>query len=105
MNSKYILGIDTSNYRTSVSVVTLNGEIALDERTLLKVKKGERGLRQSDALFQHIENLPVIFEKLENKAFKFASVIDVSKTFAGIFEQLYNFKIFSGKLTFSSGTI
>ena len=64
MCEKYILGIDTSNYRTSIALVSLDGNIVCDERMLLKVKKGERGLRQSEALFQHVENLPVLFEKL-----------------------------------------
>ena len=42
---------------------------------------------------------------VENSAFKLASVIENSNTFAGIFEQLYTFTIPSGKSTFSSGTI
>ena len=53
-----ILGIDTSNYKTSAAIVDAEGTILCDLRKLLKVKQGERGLRQSDALFQHIENLP-----------------------------------------------
>ena len=55
------LGIDTSNYTTSVAVVQ-DGKILLDNRQLLKVKDGELGLRQSDALFQHWENLPRLLE-------------------------------------------
>ncbi|EYE89699.1 O-sialoglycoprotein endopeptidase [Fervidicella metallireducens AeB] len=52
-----ILGIDTSNYTTSVAVVK-DGEILYDARKLLNVEQGQRGLRQSDALFQHVKNLP-----------------------------------------------
>ncbi len=65
MNKKKecVLGIDTSNYKTSVAVVDSCGTILCDLRTLLKVKQGERGLRQSDALFQHIENLPHLLDK------------------------------------------
>lgn len=65
MNKKTesILGIDTSNYKTSVAIVDREGRILCDLRTLLKVKQGERGLRQSDALFQHIENLPELLEE------------------------------------------
>lgn len=59
-----VLGIDTSNYRTSVAAVDAQGNILVDERRLLKVKMGERGLRQSEALFQHVENLPLLFEAL-----------------------------------------
>lgn len=57
------LGIDTSNYTTSIAVVDREGNILIDERKPLKVKQGERGLRQSDALFQHMENLPPMIEK------------------------------------------
>ena len=53
-----ILGIDTSNYRTSVALVDLKGEIILNHRELLKVPEGKRGLRQSEAFFQHVNALP-----------------------------------------------
>ena len=56
-----ILGIDTSNYTTSAALVSLDGSIVKDERKLLDVKRGERGLRQQEALFQHIRNMPAIF--------------------------------------------
>lgn len=52
-----ILGIDTSNYTTSVAIVE-DGKCIYDSRKLLETKLGERGLRQSEALFQHINNLP-----------------------------------------------
>jgi N6-L-threonylcarbamoyladenine synthase len=54
-----ILGIDTSNYTTSVAVVD-NDKVVYDRRQVLNVKLGEKGLRQSEALFQHIINLPVL---------------------------------------------
>ncbi len=63
MDKNFILGIDTSNYKTSVAAVGLNGDIISDFRELLSVKMGERGLRQSDALFQHIDRLPALMEK------------------------------------------
>ncbi len=53
------LGIDTSNYTTSLAVCD-EKSILLNEKILLEVKEGERGLRQSDAVFAHINNLPVI---------------------------------------------
>lgn len=59
-----ILGIDTSNYTTSVAITDHNGNITADRRKLLTVKQGERGLRQSDALFQHMENLPEMLLEL-----------------------------------------
>lgn len=74
MNNKYILGIDTSNYRTSIAVVDPKGTIVIDKRCLLRVKKGERGLRQSEALFQHVENLPELFEALASKELNISAV-------------------------------
>ena len=53
-----ILGIDTSNYTTSVALVDDDGKILKDCRQVLPVKKGHRGLRQSEALFEHVRNLP-----------------------------------------------
>ena len=52
-----VIGFDTSNYRTSVAAVTLDGEILVNHRELLPVSSGERGLRQSDAVFAHIRQL------------------------------------------------
>ena len=52
-----VIGFDTSNYRTSVAAVTLDGEILVNHRELLPVSDGERGLRQSEAVFAHIRQL------------------------------------------------
>ena len=52
-----VIGFDTSNYRTSAAAVTLDGEILVNHRELLPVPDGERGLRQSDAVFAHIRQL------------------------------------------------
>ncbi len=65
MSDRYILGIDTSNYKTSIAVVDRNKSIICDERRFLKVKQGEKGLRQSDALFQHVKNLPELLESVK----------------------------------------
>ncbi len=64
MKDRFILGIDTSNYKTSVALTDIHQNVVCDLRKFLKVKQGEKGLRQSDALFQHIKNLPEQFEKL-----------------------------------------
>ena len=63
--SQTFLGIDTSNYTTSISITDSCGNILSDKRRLLDVKEGARGLRQSDALFLHIKNLPELIESLE----------------------------------------
>ena len=57
-----VIAFDTSNYTTSVAVVDMEGRVLSDKRRLLFVKSEERGLRQSDALFQHVKNLPELVE-------------------------------------------
>ncbi len=52
-----VIGFDTSNYRTSVAAVDMNGKIILNHTELLPVQQGERGLRQSEAVFAHIRRL------------------------------------------------
>lgn len=56
------LGIDTSNYTTSVAVFC--GDHGKNCSRLLDVSKGSLGLRQSDALFSHVKRLPELMEKL-----------------------------------------
>lgn len=57
------LGIDTSNYKTSLAVVDSNGELLFNYQEFLNVKLGERGLRQSEAFFQHVQKLPEAIER------------------------------------------
>ena len=61
-NMHKVLGIDTSNYTTSAALYT-GGKIR-QEKQLLPVPKGELGLRQSDAVFHHVQQLPQILERL-----------------------------------------
>ena len=68
MKNRFILGIDTSNYKTSVALTDMHQNVVCDLRKFLKVKQGEKGLRQSDALFQHVRNLPELFEELAGSA-------------------------------------
>ena len=56
------LGIDTSNYTTSVALLTDGGMES--RRRLLPVREGQRGLRQSDAVFLHTKQFPELFESL-----------------------------------------
>lgn len=58
------LGIDTSNYTTSTALYDSKSGEMLQQKKLLQVKSGEKGLRQSDALFQHVKMLPVLMEQL-----------------------------------------
>ena len=52
-----VLGLDTSNYRSSLAAVSPEGEILLNCRELLPVEPGKRGLRQSDALYLHLKQM------------------------------------------------
>ena len=58
------LGIDTSCYTTSAAVYDSSGELLGEERIVLSVKQGSRGLSQSNMVFQHTKNLPQILQKL-----------------------------------------
>ena len=57
-----VLGIDTSNYTTSVA--WFDGCQGENCSRLLPVKQGELGLRQSDAVFAHIKSLPELSGRL-----------------------------------------
>ncbi|MCL1796498.1 MAG: O-sialoglycoprotein endopeptidase [Clostridia bacterium] len=58
------LGIDTSCYTTSAALCGLDGDFMHGERRPLEVSTGERGLKQSDALFQHVKQLPELLNTL-----------------------------------------
>ena len=58
------VGIDTSNYTTSVALCDCNGVVIANLKSPLMVKSGERGLRQSDAVFAHTKNLPDLMDRL-----------------------------------------
>ena len=59
-----VLGIDTSCYTTSAALVSFDGRILSSSRRLLTVEEGERGLQQSQGLFQHVKNLPQMIENV-----------------------------------------
>jgi len=61
------LGLDTSNYTTSVAYCdSVTGEI-FQQKQLLPVKTGEMGLRQNDAVFHHVKQLPTLIERLREQ--------------------------------------
>ena len=57
-----VLGIDTSNYTTSAALLR-SGTIRQSKK-LLPVRPGEKGLRQSDAVFHHVQQLPEVLDAL-----------------------------------------
>lgn len=58
------MGIDTSNYTTSIALIDDMDNIILDLRKVLKVDKGKKGLRQQEAVFQHVNNFPELFNSI-----------------------------------------
>ena len=60
MDSKLFIGFDTSNYTTSLGICDINGNVLANLKCPLPVSEGQRGLRQSEAVFSHIKNFPVI---------------------------------------------
>ena len=62
---RVILGIDTSNYTTSAALIDADtGKLVSFAGRLLPVKEGERGIRQSDAVFHHTAALPEIVREV-----------------------------------------
>ena len=61
------LGFDTSNYTTSVALYFPDENRIVHRKKLLPVKEGEKGLRQSDAVFHHTVQLSEITESLFNE--------------------------------------
>jgi N6-L-threonylcarbamoyladenine synthase len=59
-----ILAFDTSCYTSSVALMAKDGQLLSDQRRVLAVPAKKRGLLQSEALFQHINNIPVLLETL-----------------------------------------
>lgn len=57
------LGFDTSNYTTSLAM--FDGKNIFQQKKLLTVRHGERGLRQSEAVFQHTVNMPILVNELD----------------------------------------
>lgn len=75
------VGFDTSNYTTSCAVCDCGGEVIANLKLPLPVADGQRGLRQSDAVFAHVRNLPLICGELKGIIGDFTPVaVGVSAT-------------------------
>ncbi len=72
------LGFDTSNYTTSVAVFS-DGNVIQTKR-LLPVKEGERGIRQSDAVFHHTKAYSELLEKVLSEYSGVISAVGASVT-------------------------
>ena len=58
------IGFDTSCYTTSIAAVDAHGRVLASHRMLLPVQSGQRGLRQSEAVFAHIRQIPLLADGL-----------------------------------------
>lgn len=65
--TNYYMGIDTSAYTTSIAIVDESHNVIFDDRCLLQVRQGDRGLRQQEAVFQHLNNIPRMIDSLSHK--------------------------------------
>lgn len=74
----YHLGIDTSNYTTSVAVYDDVANTVISHKKLLPVKEGEKGIRQSDAVFHHTVQLPQLINDLVSEFKGKISTVGVS---------------------------
>ena len=72
------LGIDTSNYTTSVALYDSDNHKDYSARKLLPVKAGEKGIRQSDAVFHHTQQLPDLVEEVKKYIDKPITAVGVS---------------------------
>ena len=61
------LGLDTSNYTTSAALYNADNNTIVQRKRLLPVEEGKMGLRQSDAVFHHVRQLPDIIEGLRSE--------------------------------------
>lgn len=65
-NKNIIIGIDTSCYTTSIAAISLEKNIVFNKKIMLKVKDDSKGLRQSEMVFQHVNNLGKISQDLKD---------------------------------------
>lgn len=62
------LGIDTSNYAASIAVIDFeNKKVLLHKKQFLEVGQGSAGIRQQEAVFNHIKILTNIFELVQDE--------------------------------------
>lgn len=67
------IGIDTSNYTTSVGIYSVNGKY-INSRKILPVPDGECGLRQSNALFEHVRQFAEVFAAAGTSSFNIKGI-------------------------------
>lgn len=74
----HALGLDTSNYTTSTALYDSDSNKVVQCKKLLPVAQGQLGLRQSDAVFHHVQQLPEMMTALFDGRSFMPEVIGVS---------------------------
>lgn len=79
MTSKksFYVGFDTSNYTTSMAACDESGKIIANVKMPLAVKEGNRGLRQSDAVFLHVKNFTEMYGRFKSAIDGYGELIAV----------------------------
>ncbi|MFA5535545.1 MAG: O-sialoglycoprotein endopeptidase [Bacillota bacterium] len=72
-----IVGIDTSCYTTSIAIMNQELKLIKEHRLVLKVPQGKRGLQQSQAVFQHVQNMKTIFQGIK-EAIKSENILAIA---------------------------
>ncbi|MGL5749825.1 MAG: O-sialoglycoprotein endopeptidase [Paraclostridium sp.] len=103
-DKKIIIGIDTSCYTTSIAAISLDREVLFNKKIMLKVDNGVKGLRQSEMVFQHVNNLGILSEEIKaiNEKYNVRAICASNKprpienSYMPVFNVGYNFsKMFS----------
>ena len=107
-----IIGIDTSCYTTSIAAISLDRKVIFNKKIMLQVKENSKGLRQSEAVFQHVNNLGKLSDEISSilKDYKicgvcastkprpikdsYMPVFTVGENFARLFSSLNNCKFY-----------
>ncbi|HGM3505671.1 TPA: O-sialoglycoprotein endopeptidase [Clostridioides difficile] len=71
LENNIIIGIDTSCYTTSIAAISLEKKVIFNEKIMLEVRDNAKGLRQSEAVFQHINNLGILSDRIKSFKDKF----------------------------------
>ena len=71
-----ILALDTSNYTTSACILDTGCGIVWESRIPVPVEPGKCGVRQSDAVFHHVQNLAALFEGVPVSSFDAVAASD-----------------------------
>jgi len=87
------LGLDTSAYTTSLALVDQHENLIYERRIALPVKAGQLGLRQSEAVFAHLKNMPLLWAEcpvdLKTEYLKAISVSDRPRPLVGSYMPVF----------------